>query len=683
MKNPQTNKTIQNASRQAFIEKVLLTLFIAVLTIRIFSIESPNTLSVNQLQTFTSLSLSLSLSFSLLLVCLFWLVSRIRQDTFQYRLTYIETGLVLFAIALCISAFAASNKRAALTDLATMLTPIIAAIVLVQILNTPKKMKTLLYAISILGTLTALYSLLQYFWANQLVIDKYHQDPNSILNQLGITKDSLNQMLFEHSLYSRDVRAFFTTGNSAGSFAILTISSALALLIQNIKQTPRKSKKLQIAISSAMLICCIAALAVTRSKGAILAFTLAAIMTALYFTCSAWLKRNWKILTIIAILAALAVSAAAFSYVKKHNTLPGGNSMLVRYQYWSSALQMSLDHPITGVGGGNFSYYYPLYKNPAAIETVADPHNFILAMLAEYGIFGLTAFLVTLLAPLFAVIIKSKSKNHTSAILIIAATAFCLQNCIDFAIFEPAILTTFWTILAIAIASCYNSENKKPLSLKLTTPLKTSIVAVFLLLTFGYAFFILAPVKKVSNYIQLAQNSPPNIAQNLIEKAADADPLSPEPPALNAAYLINRFYYENGDPDLLEMAENSLLTAIKRNPADFENFEKLSATYQLLAANEPENKNTHLQNALHSAQNAADRYPGSARLQIQLAKIAEQQNLTHTAVEAYKKAVEIEDAYRKQFQIMYPNTKIFSRLGEDTYQNAKNKITSLLNQKNK
>jgi hypothetical protein len=50
---------------------------------------------------------------------------------------------------------------------------------------------------------------------------------------------------------------------------------------------------------------------------------------------------------------------------------------------------------------------------------------------------------------------------------------------------------------------------------------------------------------------------------------------------------------------------------------------------------------------------------------------------TDAAIANYKRAVEIEDSYRRQFEIMYPGRKIFSRLGEEKYQLAKQKIKSL------
>jgi hypothetical protein len=62
---------------------------------------------------------------------------------------------------------------------------------------------------------------------------------------------------------------------------------------------------------------------------------------------------------------------------------------------------MAADHPLTGVGPGNFSHYYTHYKPAAALESVADPHNFPLSLLTQYGPLGLAAFLILLFIPLW------------------------------------------------------------------------------------------------------------------------------------------------------------------------------------------------------------------------------------------------------------------------------------------
>ena len=91
----------------------------------------------------------------------------------------------------------------------------------------------------------------------------------------------------------------------------------------------------------------------------------------------------------------LGVGAIIHTGLQK-GRLPGGNSMLVRGQYWTATAQMIADHPLTGVGGGNFGTHYPRYKLPESLETIQDPHNFVLSVLAQYGPLGLLGFLLAI-----------------------------------------------------------------------------------------------------------------------------------------------------------------------------------------------------------------------------------------------------------------------------------------------
>ncbi|MFA5658942.1 MAG: hypothetical protein WC900_06620, partial [Oscillospiraceae bacterium] len=86
-------------------------------------------------------------------------------------------------------------------------------------------------------------------------------------------------------------------------------------------------------------------------------------------------------------------------------------------------------------------------------------------------------------------------------------------------------------------------------------------------------------------------------------------------------------------------------------------------------------KQTYLQKYFDAAAKTVELYPGLGRLRMTLAGAAESLGKKDIALINYKKAVEIEEAYRKQFKIMYPDRELFSRLGRDNYQLAKQKIS--------
>lgn len=130
---------------------------------------------------------------------------------------------------------------------------------------------------------------------------------------------------------------------------------------------------------------------------------------------------------------------------------------------------------------------------------------------------------------------------------------------------------------------------------------------------------------------------------------------------------------------MLLQAKECLLAATERNNAGFKNFERLTGVYTLLAEAQPQNKTDWLNSAFDSASSTVERYPGCGRVRIKLAKIAEQLGKTDIAIKHYGKAVDIEDAYQRQFRIMYPARQMFSRLGRDKYDFALERLKKLSN----
>ena len=64
-----------------------------------------------------------------------------------------------------------------------------------------------------------------------------------------------------------------------------------------------------------------------------------------------------------------------------------------------AALLAWADHPVIGVGPGQFPQYYRQYAEVVGIRVLArdrEAHNLYLGMAAELGIIGITVFLVIL-----------------------------------------------------------------------------------------------------------------------------------------------------------------------------------------------------------------------------------------------------------------------------------------------
>jgi len=349
-------------------------------------------------------SFSMFVSTALIFSFAAWIVLNFCSRKFLYRLSGIETGLLLFCVASVISGLAAPDKRGTISSFTGLVAPVLMALLLVQILDSQTKIKFILILIVALGIVST-YRCWEQYSDNEHLIEFYEQDPDAALAQQRIDPNSLEHFQFEHRLYSKDVSGFFTTSNSAGSFALLAFFAAVVLLVGRFKNINSDSLGFAWLIMRGIAVgIVIFGLVITKSKGAIIASVIAAIMFVIYLCPGNRLRAYKKAILIGCLLLGIAGGWIVVQYGLTHGRLPGGNSMLVRWQYWDASVKMYADHLFTGVGPGNFSHFYPHYKPASASESVADPHNFLLSILTQYGPIGLIGFLAMICIPLWTVL---------------------------------------------------------------------------------------------------------------------------------------------------------------------------------------------------------------------------------------------------------------------------------------
>ncbi|MFA5555259.1 MAG: O-antigen ligase family protein, partial [Phycisphaerae bacterium] len=421
------DKTVKTKSE--WFEYLLLGICLCVLAIRATFPENINYTGANPWLNLNDDFISLSLSSILLgTVVLWWIYILFRRDS-AYRLTGLEIGAMLFVIGGIIGTLAASNKRAAINDFITLIVPIITAMMFVQICNSNIKIRLVLAVLVGIAVASAFQCVSQYFVDTKLLIEQYEHEPQSILEPLGITRGTFEHMLFEHRIYTRGINGFLTTSNSVGSFALLSCFAAIALFAERIRNFIRERKSsLFLILTGIVLAVSLLNLVIPQSKGAIGSFILALLVFFLLIIFGRIIARRRKTVLLVCLIVAIAAGFLVVSYGMKHDTLPGGNSMLVRWQYWTASAQMYRDNSFAGVGPGNFNSYYPKYKIPAAPEVVRDPHNFLLAFLTQYGPIGLLGFLLILaavwnrgLCVLGTCELKSSQQNSRKIFIIFAA----------------------------------------------------------------------------------------------------------------------------------------------------------------------------------------------------------------------------------------------------------------------
>ena len=73
-------------------------------------------------------------------------------------------------------------------------------------------------------------------------------------------------------------------------------------------------------------------------------------------------------------------------------------ALVERMAHWQAGWYMFLDHPILGVGAGNYPAAYDDYSLPGWREALGHAHNYYLNMAAETGLVGALALVLLLLA---------------------------------------------------------------------------------------------------------------------------------------------------------------------------------------------------------------------------------------------------------------------------------------------
>jgi len=767
MKNDRAETTDFKPRGLRILEAVLFCLILALLVLRATFTEGPGAVSAGLPSTINDTVYTLCISAGLFFSFLLWLIFAVCSRRFTYRRTGIEIPLLLLIAAAVLAGCFASDKRTAVIASLTLLGPVFMILLLVQLLNSVKKIVILLICIAALGIVNAWQSAEQFFITNNILISRYETDPATILTPLGIQPGSLNQMMLEHRLYSKDVRGFFTTSNSAGSFAILACSSALALLLIAFKNRRDKtSHRPSILFPTFAFILVVLLLLIVRSKGAFVAFAAGLLVFGALIRFGTFFSTHKKAVLLVLLLLALAGALTVTAYGLKHDRLPGGNSMLVRWQYWTASAKMVADHPFTGVGPGNFATYYTQYKTPAAAETVSDPHCFVLSILAQYGPLGLLGFVALFFIPLAKTKTRSQlAADHTSgtsialfcfavatvlmlvirpllipsgtahtlneklyviftsyaaptlsfvlgcwlfspalyasrntqyefrntniltAALFAAIIALLIHNLIDFAIFEPAVFTTVCAALAALLALNTAQRPGATLAVKIPRSVRLLVIAGAVVAANACLTYAVLPVAKSTAKISQARDALATgqfeLAHCFFDAASKDDTLSSKPLRLNGQFYLNEFALAETEPGKAQMlldAEQYLFLAIDRNPADYRNFRLLSRMY-LLRAQQSRRRGVSgqdiLNKALYCASTAVELYPGSAALHFTLAQIAEQTGQTDSALEHYQQTVRIENAFRRQFALMYPDHKPFRRLAPNKYDLAEQKIKAL------
>jgi O-antigen ligase len=231
--------------------------------------------------------------------------------------------------------------------------------------------------------------------------------------------------------------------------------------------------------SSAIML---AGITASFSRGAWLGVAIGALLSGLLFIRRAWLLvlAAAPVVILVGILTLSAIAPASLTerftsiadelrpFDAASIVLTDENfSVAERMAHWQAGWRMFEDHPLTGVGAGNFNAEYPNYFTRSTFRfSRGHAHNYYIHVLAETGIVGLVLYLSLALGFLFlAIAVAWNAPNGTARVLALGAVG-SMAAVMTHNVFENLHVLNLGiqisTLWALALAAHYRWRTNEP-----------------------------------------------------------------------------------------------------------------------------------------------------------------------------------------------------------------------------
>ncbi|MEW6203075.1 MAG: O-antigen ligase family protein [bacterium] len=441
-----------------------------------------------------------ALHIGLSVIALIWIIHIIRAEEIHICRSPLLIPVISYFAVHIISAFNASSGYLSLRQLEVFLPYFLIFLFALTYVNTENAARTLLRGIVLMGCLFSIHGIFQF----------------AGLDFLGRQSRYYN---------SADVylRTYSTFGNPdlLAEYLSVALMPAAGLLFS---EKNRRWQAFHLVATAAIAICIL----LTKSRGA-------AVSAAVGFMILSILISHQKSSIFRRLLIAAGICILTATIILSLTLTKGVKSESVIYRIitWRIAAQMILEHPIAGIGTGNFHYLYlnyqrEFFKNPDNLryahlvnnEKPRHLHNEYLQTAVETGVPGLAAFLLVLIVFLWHSV-KLLMRHRENSLLIIAfcaALVFWLEMGVGVGLHIPPSGALFWLMLGM-MSSGIGHGRILMRKLSFTHPrVKWEIAATAFILI---AFFLVHSVRQIEANMLLAKGKELIAA----EKAAEAIPV--------------------------------------------------------------------------------------------------------------------------------------------------------------
>ncbi len=336
---------------------------------------------------------------------------------------------VLFGLIMGMSFLFCKYPSPGLTHIIGFVSVMLLFFLIIVMVDTPQKLEILMWVLLLSGFFSSIIVLLETFLGIRLLSS----------SQAAATASFEGQ--------ARSAGASDYNPTTAAHMLLATTIIAGVMLVQH----PRMRW-----LSFLALVVGIVALVLTFARSAVVAFAVIAVIFA-------WQNRQHKLFAFSLCLILLVMAAAVpfvpdLFWTRMWTLVDIGldRTLLRRISYNLIGLELLAQHPILGIGPGNFPFYYASDEFrwfPGREPLPRQLHNTYLEVAAETGLLGLSAFLAVMISSLRRAV-QAAAANVGSVSAMARALSYAFGAFLVASVFMPNEDTKFmWILPGLCVAS--------------------------------------------------------------------------------------------------------------------------------------------------------------------------------------------------------------------------------------
>lgn len=339
----------------------------------------------------------------------------------------LDLFMVILFITMGFSVFYASDKSIAISETLRFLSYIILYFIIKYEVIDERLKENILKLYILITAVLSIMGFVQHF------------------TNIGLNKGFIN---IKKIGVSNRIAVTLTNPNNYGAYLILAVFPILFLAI-------KESKLRRKLIYSILFILILTNIFFTYSRNAWLGFAIGCLVLVIFY--------SWKFIFAFGIIGILGLFIPQIYNRLSQVSDPSQN--VTRVNLWKIGLYMIKDHPVLGVGNGNYASLYNRYaqmheKLRYFNLKVFPCHNSYLKIQAELGVMGTLSFLGVLVTAWINVkkVLKECSNgfiNNFYTGFLASITAFYFMNIFDNLFFVPKTTSYFFMLLALSQSYLY------------------------------------------------------------------------------------------------------------------------------------------------------------------------------------------------------------------------------------